>query len=251
MMLGLTGVTLIAIVATLLLIFFTVIFFAFWNRPNQKKLIISNQTKNQLNILISSTSLDGSTVTLPAISVPAGDSILTVNLYPGTIVYVQAYTSVTSNLDTLTTGILATGGFLSSGQLSVSNSQSTNTSLTGLLTTGNDLDFYGVSLQSGFNLKMTLSPEGENQSKSGLTCGSQVWSDTVTCPAPLKGSDGCLNPCVLGVEYCDNTSNCTNSWPNLDYYHDFNNACPSCLVGQCEGLNFSCSSQTYLLNIFE
>lgn len=245
-MLGRTGVIFIGLIATLLLFLFVILFFAFWNVPTVKILKIKNDTGITLNILLSSTLLSGETTKLQPIQLDGGQD-LQVTLYPGSIVYVQA--KKTSEDIALTTVILATGGHLSSGQISVTAPGTSTQTVWGLITTGNDLDYYGVSMQSGYNVRMVLAPINKPTTE-GLSCQGQNWVGTLECPDVLKDGIGCQNPCSLGVGYCSNAQNCRNTYPNLDYYNVFADACPACMVTQCDPLNFSCSALEYELRIF-
>jgi hypothetical protein len=97
------GVILIGILAALLLLLAVVLFFAFWNIPRHKVLYVNNDTGVNIFVIVSSTSPSGETVIESPIRVPTGQRVLTLSLYPGTLVYVQAYLDSAAETDALTT----------------------------------------------------------------------------------------------------------------------------------------------------
>ncbi|KAF9613317.1 hypothetical protein IFM89_006827 [Coptis chinensis] len=92
-------------------------------------------------------------------------------------------------------------------------------------------DFYDISLVDGFNLPLSVTPQGGSGCQSA-SCGADVNS---VCPAELsvKGSDGntiaCKSACLAlnQPQYC-----CTGQFgtaetcPPTDYSRIFKNACP-------------------------
>ena len=73
-------------------------------------------------------------------------------------------------------------------------------------------DFYDISFVDGFNLPMSIEPEGK--SGSGHDCGAATCSSLPSCPDELKGKHGaCKSACAaFGTEeYC-----CTGEYNSAD-----------------------------------
>ncbi len=84
----------------------------------------------------------------------------------------------------------------------------------------NNLDFFDISLVDGFNVPMRFSPTSNGCSR-GITCNADVIGQ---CPAALKTTGGCNNPCTVFKtnEYCCNTGSCSAT----DYSRYFKGKCP-------------------------
>jgi len=69
-----------------------------------------------------------------------------------------------------------------------------------------DLDFFDISLVDGFNIPMEFSPTSGGCTR-GITCNANINGE---CPAELKATDGCNNPCTVFKtdEYCCNSGSC-------------------------------------------
>ncbi|KAI7858967.1 thaumatin, partial [Circinella umbellata] len=76
-------------------------------------------------------------------------------------------------------------------------------------------DFYDISFVDGFNLPMSIEPEGQSGGGGdGYNCGSPTCSSLPTCPDELKGDNGaCKSACAaFGTEeYC-----CTGEYNSPD-----------------------------------
>ncbi|KAI7858962.1 thaumatin, partial [Circinella umbellata] len=75
-------------------------------------------------------------------------------------------------------------------------------------------DFYDISFVDGFNLPMSIEPEGQSGGGDGYNCGSPTCSSLPTCPDELKGDNGaCKSACAaFGTEeYC-----CTGEYNSPD-----------------------------------
>lgn len=135
----------------------------------------------------------------------------------------------------------------------------------------NNQDLYGVSMQRGYNLQMTIRPTQnvEPNLSDPFSCTSPQWFHTVNsstsvpqlhCPPELQDEGACASACdtfsgVTGTVYCcaqegacSVAGGCENEWPNYDYYTVFYNACQNCLITNCDTLNYHCTSEANTLS---
>ncbi|KAK1290765.1 Thaumatin-like protein 1 [Acorus calamus] len=122
------------------------------------------------------------------------------------------------------------------------------------LGSGGSQDFYDTSLVDGFNLPVSVVPQGGSGCKTS-SCPADV---NGLCPAELKvvGSDGATVACKSACEafgspqYC-----CTGSFgtpqtcPPTDYSRIFSNACPLAYSYAYDDLRgtFTCTGANYLI----
>lgn len=124
----------------------------------------------------------------------------------------------------------------------------------------NDHVYYDVSMQAGFNIPITIEPTA-NFLKIPLndhSCQGPTWNQTGVnsengCPPDLKEDNICLTPCTqegLGccttVEGHCNKKECSAEWES-DYYA-FYNACPSCLITNCDEPLYICDNTEELIS---
>ncbi|XP_034197146.1 glucan endo-1,3-beta-glucosidase-like [Prunus dulcis] len=97
---------------------------------------------------------------------------------------------------------------------------------------GGGQDFYDVSLVDGFNLAMSVTPQGGTGDCKTATCPGNV---NAVCPSELqkKGSDGsvvaCLSACVKFGEpwyCCTPPQNTPETCPPTNYSQIFDDQCP-------------------------
>ncbi|KAI8139224.1 thaumatin, partial [Fennellomyces sp. T-0311] len=89
-------------------------------------------------------------------------------------------------------------------------------------------DFYDISFVDGFNIAMSIEPEGK--SGDGYDCGSPTCSKLPDCPDDLKADgDACKSACAaFGTdEYCcTGDKNSPDSCKASEYADKFKEACP-------------------------
>ena len=83
-----------------------------------------------------------------------------------------------------------------------------------------NLDFFDISLVDGFNVPMAFNPTS-NGCTRGISCTADIVGE---CPAALKTTGGCNNPCTVFKtdEYCCNSGSCNAT----DYSRFFKTRCP-------------------------
>lgn len=232
----------IGIIATALLIVVTLIFFVFWNNSNQRSITLKNNSSNIINLNISSLDIDNKIVELPIFMLfPNSSKILTAS--PGVTIIVSGYTDSNKNPLTYAKLVLGNAGFASKGTIEFNGFIYYN-----LISTNEFIDKYGISLQNGYNLPITITPNNvDSDSNSVFSCSGPIWYQYINnnnpifpCPEILQNAENCINPCIqLKEDYCK----CEQDWEELDYYYTFAAACPNCLITTCDDLNYFCSNQ--------
>lgn len=130
----------------------------------------------------------------------------------------------------------------------------------------NDNDYYGVSMQIGYNIPVTIRPYApQSHINDPSICGSPTWTGTIdetTCGQRDSYLDenghyqGCQTPCTyysnLGIERlteeyccqrphsCSQTGGCDRTWASLS--NKFRDACPQCMITNCDALPFNCGT---------
>ncbi|KAI8878419.1 Osmotin, thaumatin-like protein [Backusella circina FSU 941] len=100
-----------------------------------------------------------------------------------------------------------------------------------LLNGGYNMDYYDISFVDGFNLPMTIAPNGG--SGSGYLCGTPKCTTLPSCPSGLEDKDsngkviGCKSPCTAygTSEYCCTDSE-RGSCGSSSYASAVQSACP-------------------------
>lgn len=243
---GLGTHVIIGLVATAILIIAMVLYFFFWNNPNTSTITIKNNGTSALNVLVSSPNSSGTATNIPVKRIVGGSSF-SFFAYPGTSLDISGYTDGNQNPLTVAKLVLGNSGVVSTGKIVFDGITYSN-----LTSSANSTDQYGVSLQKGYNVPITIYPNNNNlQSDTNniFTCSGPIWYQNISesnsifpCPDSLDMGDNCINPCEraqqLGEDYCK----CENEWPQLDYYYVFASSCPNCLITTCDTLNYSCST---------
>ncbi|XP_010676512.2 thaumatin-like protein [Beta vulgaris subsp. vulgaris] len=85
----------------------------------------------------------------------------------------------------------------------------------------NNLDFFDISLVDGFNVPMSFLPVSGSGCSRGPSCSANLNNE---CPAPLRATGGCNNPCTVFRTnmYCCNSGSCGPT----DYSMHFKSRCP-------------------------
>lgn len=237
----------IGLIATCILIIAVLVYYLFFNTPNQRTITIKNNSNETLNIVISSVKTNNEILVLPTYIL---DSQATANLTvsPGLTVIISGYTHSNTNPLTYAKIIFGNAGNSSSGKI-VFNGQT----YSDLITTIDNVDHYGVSMQNGYNVPISVFPNSissanNNLTPNNFTCTGPVWYQYVSsnnevfpCPPVLQDNQSCINPCKILGETSPSYCKCENEWEQLDYYYAFESACPNCLITTCDELNYHCS----------
>ncbi|XXG85393.1 hypothetical protein AAC387_Pa11g0478 [Persea americana] len=123
------------------------------------------------------------------------------------------------------------------------------------LGTGGNQDYYDTSLVDGFNLPMSITPQGGTGDCRGSGCPADV---NAICPSELRltapdgSTAGCKSACAaFGTdEYCcKGVSNDPNKCKPTNYSMIFKNACPLAYsYAYNDGSStFTCTGANYLL----
>ena len=253
----------IALTIALLIIFGIAIwvFFAFFNPPAMHEIIVNNNCSHNINVLFGAVTTNQSIEFFPVIKLSPKQTHL-YKATPGTSIIVQGYKDndmiLINNVNPFTTAELTLAGQGFVGKHQVTNG---NIIITDLHITANSTDKYGISLQGGYNIPISISVHHNSNNPSCPSAGS--WNHLITatgpnsCPEELQSPGTganyqvCLNPCTMigGTAYCctqsgacSTTGGCEQLWPELDYYTVFANACPTCLITNCDDPHFTCTS---------
>jgi len=255
----------LAISLIVILIIATIVFFYLFNTPPMHEIIIENNCAQNINVIFGAQSSNFDIVFLPVISIePNIRQIYKVT--PGVSIYVQGFSNTAirlpNKLNPFTTAqlILAGQGFNGSTQISDGINILNN-----LYFNDNSVDTYGVSVQGGYNYPISIVPtNGTRDPNNVLSCASPSWNYSInstgpnSCPielqSPTPKSDYqvCMSPCTAfdtssyccdGAGACSGRNQCQTSWPDPpNYYKVFSEACPNCLITNCDKQNYSCSS---------
>jgi hypothetical protein len=250
----------ISIVLISLLAISMFIFFYYSNTPNLRNITLVNNDAEMMNVLITSKDLE-----LPIFKLNS-KAKTTFQAWPGTEMKVYAYTD--SDVHPLTYAYLTLSDMSGNGQGTIILNGVTYSNLnTGTNNVGglNNYDSYGVSLEKGYNIAMTIYPNNMNYPNESLreenlinvnnnpnsifsdiyTCSGPVWYQYISknnqyfpCPKDLSENGNCINPCKqLGGDYCK----CESDWPDINNYYVFSSACPTCRITTCDTTNYTCS----------
>lgn len=258
----------LGIVVVLLIMFAAavIIFFILFNPPAMHEIEVINNSTENINILFGAISPNEDIIFLPTRSILPGQSHQ-YKATPGTGIIVQGYrdndTILTDDLNPFTTVELLLAGEGFNGKHQVTDGA---VIITDVIVNVNSSDKYGVSMQGGYNVPISISSIDNNNKadvNDNFTCGGPTWNHTIEatgpnhpCPFALqyKFDDYqlCFNPCTLGLSnefccaipgICDRTGGCEQSWNPYEFYTVFSSACPNCLVTNCDNLNYTCNSK--------
>lgn len=258
--------------AIILIIIFGIVvlvFFLLGNKPQMHEIAIVNNCANPINILVGT---EKDATTLKAFSAK--------RLNPGEVAYyystpavyfvVQGYYDNTVLPESypypLTKALLWFGdnGYNGNTQITDGNNimdvpRSNKTS------TPSTEDNYDISMQDGFNIQIgIISTNFNNKDPSNpFSCVGPTWNYNINermCfkelqyPGGITGYQACSSPCFAGLigqqyyccseseEICNIDGGCENSWPNMEFYSLFENACPNCMITNCDTPLYGCSS---------
>lgn len=263
-----------AVAVTLILLFGAalLIYFLVFNKPAMHEIIVVNNSGVPINVIFGGTlsSNDGTIKYLPTRQIASGQSF-TYKSTPGVTIFVQGY----RNGDIVASDSInpfTTVGLLLAGNKFTGNPEITDGSaiVNGLETNTSAIDEYGVSVQGGYNLPVTIRATNNFQTgniNTKFACVGPTWNRAIpgtgtvgiACPPILRypgGTGGyqvCLAACgATGVPdpvyccgdtgACGISGGCEASWPNQNYYNVFAGACPNCLITNCDLPNYQCES---------
>lgn len=133
------------------------------------------------------------------------------------------------------------------------------------LATNGNKDNYDVSMQDGFNIQIGIFSNNKN-SDDPFSCGGPSWKYTIDsriCPRELHYTTSpdegkyaaCMSPCFasqsepeekiyccLNKGVCEKIGGCQTDWPRDRFYNVFNNACPNCMITNCDKPLYYCES---------
>lgn len=233
----------VAVVLIILFIIVIIVFFNIGNAPPTHEIAIVNNTSQNITVYVKPTD----TITQFSSTVTPRQ-IVYFRATPGVNLTVKASFSDFLNFPYTTVELqLAGQNYNGPGQL-YQNGNIINTAVN-----DNPTDLYGVSLQQGHNINATIASTNFNNrdAQDAFSCGGPQWITPFTCPNDLSGTGGaCLSPCTAfgGTAYCctdfdcEGTTTCQSQWPSINYYSNAVAACPTCLITNCQGLNYHCSS---------
>jgi flagellar basal body-associated protein FliL len=253
----LTIVLIIAIIAVLLLILSLLIFFLVGNKPPPHPIVLQNSTSSSITI-----------TGFPQTYTLNPNTNQTVYVQPGQNLNIEAF--------------YTEDGFFEQGYGTaiILNLNSSNP------TTNSVIDTYAVSVKNGYNLGATIQPTAFTSANISdpYSCGSPSWNflpgitgTTINdCPSELQYSmtgtnfQSCLSPCTnnnhtatTGTDYCCIEPGscqipCENTWGEYyDYWDLMNRACPTCLITNCDPVNYYCENANmntpiqYLVTFFD
>jgi hypothetical protein len=242
------------------------VFLLFFNPPAMHEIAVVNNCSQNINVLFGVVTPTQSIEFFP-VKVLVPKQIHYYKATPGTSIIVQGYrdndTVLTIGVNPFTTVELTLAGQGFEGKHQVTDG--TNI-ITNVHITANASDQYGVSVQGGYNIPISLVSSAFNNRNPNnrFSCLGPTWNHTIDatgsneCPLVLQspGTGGqyqvCLSPCTAigGQEFCctapnacGTTGGCQQLWDQQDYYTVFHNACPNCLITNCDNPNYTCGSQ--------
>lgn len=251
----------LAIILLIVFVMTIIIFFTFFNSPATHQITVLNNCSQSINVLFGAA---GSNLLafFKTKSLSPGQTT-TYFATPGVSVVMQAYrpgdTLATGGASPFTTVELVLAGNNFNGTAQVTDGSEI---ITDIVINRNVSDQYGVSMQGGFNLPITITSTGFNNRdpQNKFSCVGPAWNRPINadqCPpqlqAPGTGSqyEVCLAPCTAigGPQFCcsepgicSSPDSCQSQWPDPDFFTVFKDACPNCLVTNCETLNYSCGN---------
>jgi succinate dehydrogenase hydrophobic anchor subunit len=259
----------LAIALIIIFVIIIVIFFFFFNPPAMHDIVVTNGCSQPINILFGALTINKTVQFLPVLSLNSGQTH-SYKATPGVSIIVQGYRNgdevLSDKVNPFTTVELSLAGQGFNGKSQITD----NTNIiTNLDINPDPNDKYGVSVQGGYNIPITITSTAFNNRDptNRFSCRGPIWNHTIdatgpnSCPINLQSPGTaanyqvCLNPCTEfgGTAYCcttpgicESTGGCEHSWPDLDYFTTFENACPTCLITNCDTSNFTCSSKNGL-----
>jgi hypothetical protein len=264
-------ISLISIILIIIFIIAIVVYFAVFNQASMHNISVGNNCDRNVYVRFGVLQSSGMTTFLPDRLLKHGETWLYKST-PGAMIVIQGYhegdLAPISSPNPLTTVklVLSGQGFQGKGQITDGNVIIDNLELS-----TDSVDKYGVSMQDGYNIPISILSTGNNNKDSSnpFSCIGPNWDYTIAatgphaCPTELvypgniispEGPlvyQSCTSPCTSlgGTAYCCAEPNicvaedgCQSQWPEQSYYNLFAGACAKCMITDCDQLNYSCSS---------
>lgn len=231
----------VSLLLTLVFIAAVILFFIFFNKSPAHNITVTNSSTTNVTVIFGAMIGPDTIAYLPNHTIAPGGSY-TYQSTPGTSLIIQG--SLSSSEAARTTVYLNLAGEAFASETIITDGQ---TKITGLTRNELNEDNYGVSVQQGYNIPVTI--VGSNSSAS---CPGPLWTQNVICPTALQATGSCLSACqaIGGTDYCCEFQNacqlpggCESVWLQPDYYHTYGAACPNCLITNCDTNNYFCASK--------
>jgi hypothetical protein len=256
------GVTLLLLLVIAIVV---TLFFLFFNPPAMHEITIVNNCSQDIYVMVGAVGPNQTINFLPTQLLTSQESGY-YQATPGTSIIVQGFRNNDSHLvnaiNPFTTVEITFAGENFSGKHQVTDG---NVIISDVYITTNSIDKYGVSVQGGYNIPITLTARNfaNNNNSGNFYCSGPQWNHTINatgpdaCPdilqSPGTGSNYqvCLNPCTANIAQgfcceqenaCSATGGCQQLWPIKEYYDVFHDACPNCLITNCDDPNYTCNS---------
>jgi hypothetical protein len=258
----------IAIVFAIIFMIITVVYKIFFSPESLHKITIVNNCSYDIDLLFGAQHDSKKNIVYFPPNTIKSRSTVNYKATPGAVITVKGYKfgySVT-DINPFTTVNLSLSNYNFYGKTKIIDNN--NNTITDIYTNDNetDYDYYDVSIQDGYNIPFTIYPTSNFDSATGNYCSGPIWKEITVCPEVLQGPNTgpnyqyCKTPCYADLEstidkqnFCCNLlgsctipDQCENSW--RAYYNVFANACPNCLITNCDKTNYFCKSVNGLSN---
>lgn len=259
----------------IIFILFIALYFGVLNQSPTHDIMITNKCAENIFVRFGAFTNNNTTNFLPANLLSPGQT-LTYKATPGSILTIKGYyegdLGSIDSVNTLTNVKLTLAGEGFNGKSRITDG---NNIIGNLSISRSSSDIYGVSLQVGYNIPITIESTANNNRNDAdkFSCIGPEWNHTINgtgtnvCPTVLIYPGFILNPdgppvyqscstpctaiggtgyCCLETNVCNMTEGCETEWPIPEYYDVFADACPDCLITECDNPNYTCSSNNGL-----
>ena len=255
----------IALVSAVIFMIITIVFKIFFSPESLHKITIVNNCSYDISLLFGAQKSNDNIAYFPPNTIK-GRSTFNYKATPGALITVKGYKFGYDYTDTnpFTTVNLSLSNYNFYGKTKIVDNN--NNTITDIETYNNDYDHYDVSIQNGYNIPVTIYPTSNVDKATGNYCSGPIWKEITICPEILRGPTTgtnyqyCKTPCYANIppttdnqNFCCNLLGsctvpdaCEKSWSS--YYQVFANACPNCLITNCDKSNYYCKSVNGLSN---
>lgn len=240
------GWIIIGLVIALMVVFGLIVmmWFLVFNHPEMHEIVVRNDTGNVMNVVVGST---GTTDVLTAQLATGGVKIFKAT--PG--VYVEVSSGVTGG--TMAKIWLNGQDYTGKTYITDGKKKLNVAYVVSYEQTGHSYDDrYSVSMQKGYDMPIVVYPTAYyTEPRKGFVCTAPEWrysSGLVhgSCPTGLSEDNICASACTklggLNEIYCCPNCEipCQLTW--LNYWVPFKQACPNCMITNCDKPLYSCSN---------
>ncbi len=264
----------LSVCLVIIFILFIILYFAVFSVPSTHEILVDNKCSENIIVRFGALSTTGTNDFLPDHLLTPGQTLI-YRATPGSILTIQGYhegdLAPINSVNPLTTVNLTLAGQNFGGMTGKSQITDGSTIISNLAISPNAMDIYGISLQGGYNIPISIESTANNNKNPDdeFSCSGPIWNHRInatgpnSCPIPLiypgfilnpEGPpiyQSCSTPCTAigGTAYCCTETNacsipegCETAWPIPEYYDVFFDACPDCLITSCDTPNYTCSS---------